>query len=90
MGWLFFDKIVRMGLSLIVGLWVARYLGPAQYGLLNNSLALATLFGAFATLGLESFVIQGIVRTPEKQTDILGTAFYLKLWAGCLTYFFAT
>ena len=24
-GWLFFDKILRMGVGLIVGVWVARY-----------------------------------------------------------------
>jgi len=87
--WLFFDKIVRMGLSLVVGLWVARYLGPEGFGVLNNAMALATLFGAFATLGLESFVIQDIIKTPSQKSIILGTAFYLKLMAGLLTYFFA-
>ncbi len=25
--WLFFDKILRMGVGLLVGVWVARYLG---------------------------------------------------------------
>jgi O-antigen/teichoic acid export membrane protein len=29
-GWLFFDKIMRMGVGLVVGVWVARYLGPEQ------------------------------------------------------------
>ncbi len=87
--WLFFDKIIRMGLSLLVGLWVARYLGPENFGILNNSLALTTLFGAFATLGLESFVIQDIIKRPSQKPSILGTAFYLKLTAGLLTYFFA-
>ncbi|MBI1770253.1 MAG: flippase [Bacteroidetes bacterium] len=87
--WLFFDKMVRMGLSLVVGLWVARYLGPARFGMLNNAIAFATLFGAFATLGLESFVIQDVIKSPAKRLSILGTAFYLKLIAGSITYVFA-
>lgn len=27
-GWLFFDKFLRMGVGLFVGVWIARYLGP--------------------------------------------------------------
>lgn len=26
--WLFGDKILRMGVGLLVGVWLARYLGP--------------------------------------------------------------
>jgi hypothetical protein len=32
MGWLFVDRFVRMGMGLFVGVWVARYLGPVQFG----------------------------------------------------------
>jgi|GEM_PF-5865723 len=31
-GWLFLDKVLRMGVGLLVGVWVARYLGPEQFG----------------------------------------------------------
>ncbi len=39
MGWLFVDRFVRMGMGLFVGVWVARYLGPDQFGSLNFALA---------------------------------------------------
>ena len=32
--WLLFDKLARALLGLLIGAWVARYLGPAQFGLL--------------------------------------------------------
>jgi len=35
-GWLFADRVLRMGVGLIVTAWVARYLGPQQFGLLNQ------------------------------------------------------
>ena len=38
-GWLVADKIVRMGVALIVTVWIARYLGPKDFGLLNYTLA---------------------------------------------------
>ncbi|EMJ38124.1 hypothetical protein LEP1GSC079_0094, partial [Leptospira interrogans str. FPW1039] len=31
-GWLFFDKIFRMGMGMFLGVWIARYLGPDSYG----------------------------------------------------------
>ncbi len=31
-GWLSFDKVLRMGVGLVVGIWVASYLGPEQHG----------------------------------------------------------
>lgn len=34
--WLFGEKILRMVVGLFVGIWVARYLGPEQFGLLSN------------------------------------------------------
>jgi len=63
-GWLFADKLFRMGMALVVGVWVARYLGPGQFGLLNFSGAFITLFSAVALLGLESIVVRDMVRNP--------------------------
>lgn len=34
-GWLDGEKILRIGISLFVGVWVARYLGPEQYGVFS-------------------------------------------------------
>ena len=31
-GWIIFDKLLRALLGLLVGAWVARYLGPSQFG----------------------------------------------------------
>jgi polysaccharide transporter, PST family len=83
--WLFADKILRMGVGLLVGVWIARYLGPRQYGLWNYAIAFAALFGALATLGLDSIVMRELVRCPDKTNELLGTAFALKLIGGILT-----
>ncbi len=77
--WLTADRVVRMGIGLIVAVWVARYLGPEQFGILNYALAFVALFTAFATLGLEHISIREIVRNTDVKYDIIGTTFYLKL-----------
>ena len=84
--WLFFDKILRMGVGLLVGVWVARYLGPEQFGLLSFALAFVGLFGAVATLGLHGIVVRDIVRDQTSASETLGTAFALQLLGGLTAY----
>ena len=88
--WLFADKILRMGVGLLVGVWIARYLGPRQFGLWNYAIAFAALFGAVATLGLDSIVMRELVRCPDKTNELLGTAFALKLIGGVLALLIST
>ena len=85
-GWLFFDKILRMGLGLLIGVWIARYLGPEQFGLLSFAIAFTWLFSAVSTLGLPEIVVRDLVREPDTKLETLGTAAALLLLGGILTY----
>jgi len=85
-GWLFFDKLLRMAVGLFVGIWIARYLGPEQFGLFSFSTAFVSLFGAIAALGLQSIVVRDIVRDPAGKGETLGTAMVLQTVGGVLAY----
>lgn len=85
-GWLFFDKVLRMGVGLLVGVWVARYLGPTQFGLYSFATAFVGMFGAVAGLGLQSIVVRDLVRHPENKSETLGTAAALQLAGGPVAY----
>ena len=85
-GWLFFDKILRMGGGVLVGVWIARYLGPQQFGLLNFATAFVSLFDVIAGLGLQGVVVRDIVRDPACKEETLGTAAGLQLIGGLLAY----
>lgn len=89
-GWLFADRVLRMGVGLIVTAWLARYLQPEQFGLLNYAIAFTGLFGTIAALGLDQIVVRNIVSEPETKDETLGTAFALKLCSGLATFFLAT
>lgn len=88
-GWLFADKIIRMGVGLFVGVWVARYLGPEQFGIYNYAIAFVALFSAFATLGLDGIVVRDIVHNPADKDKTLGTSFVLRLIGGIVTLLLA-
>lgn len=82
LGWLFLDYVLRLGVGLFVGVWLARYLGPKQFGLLSYATAFVAMFGALANLGLEGIVVRDIVRDPSAKDEILGTVFVLNLAGG--------
>jgi len=88
--WILGERILRMGVSLFVGIYVARYLGPERFGLLSYASSFVGIFVALATLGLDEVVVRELVKTPEQRERILGTSFLLKLvgtllmWAAIL------
>lgn len=88
--WLFSDRVLRMGVGLIVGVWMARYLGPEQFGLLSFAMAFVALFGAVASLGLQGIVVRDIVRDPALAPEILGTGFVLQLLGGLAAFVLVT
>jgi O-antigen/teichoic acid export membrane protein len=85
-GWLFADRILRLGVGLVVSVWIARYLGKEQFGLLSYATAFVGLFLPFAMLGLESIVVRDLVREPTRAPETMGSAFGLKLLAGLVSY----
>ena len=77
--WLFGEKILRMIVGLFVGIWVARYLGPEQFGLFSYAQSFVGLFVAIAGLGLDGIIVRELVKDESKRDALLGTAFRLKL-----------
>lgn len=84
--WMFAEQILRLVAGLLVGIWVARYLGPSQFGLFSYAIAFAAIFGSLAKLGLDRIVVRELVRDPNKKEIYLGTAFWLKI-CGALVMF---
>ena len=88
--WLLGERALRIAVSLFVGIYVARYLGPERFGLLSYALSFVGIFVALATLGLDEVVVRELIKTPEQREKILGTSFLLKLvgtllmWAAIL------
>lgn len=84
--WLFSDKILRMGVGLVVSVWLARYLGPEDFGLFNFAIAFVSLFGALSTLGLPGIVVRDLVSDPKGRFETLGSAFALQIGGGLTAF----
>lgn len=84
--WLIFQNIYSMGLSLIVGALSARYLEPANYGLIGYGASLVNLFASVSQLGLDSILVNEIVTNPDKKGTIIGTALCMRLPASAVSF----
>lgn len=76
---MFGEQLLRMSTGLLVGIWIARYLGPEKFGVFSYALAFVAIFGSIAKLGLDGIMVRNLVNDPQKQAVYLGTAFWLKL-----------
>ncbi|HEY3429119.1 MAG TPA: flippase, partial [Cyclobacteriaceae bacterium] len=77
--WLVLEKGFTLLVGLVVGIYVARYLEPERFGLLNYAISFVSIFSAFSTLGMDQIIVRELAKQPEKQSDLLGTGFMLKL-----------
>lgn len=77
--WMMAEQMLRIIAGLLVGIWVARYLGPEQFGLFSYVLAFTAIFAGIAKLGLDELLVRELVNRPELRDTYMGTAFWLKV-----------
>jgi polysaccharide transporter, PST family len=81
-GWALAERVLRYAVGFVVGIWMARYLGPEQYGLLNFAMAFVTVFAFMTALGLDSLAVREIVRNPGVRDEMIGTLVTMRLIGG--------
>lgn len=77
--WLLAERIVRIGINFFVTIYLVKYLGPDNFGLLSYAISFVTILASFATLGMDSIIVRDLVAGEDKSNVILGTSFYLRL-----------
>ena len=82
--WALTGKIVNMCGALLVGILVARYLGPDKYGLMNYVISYVSIFTVISTFGLENIEIRELSKNPQRKDYILGTCLAMRFAFSCL------
>ncbi len=77
--WYLSEKLLRLTGAFLVSAWVARYLGPQQFGTLAFAMGLVAMIGFLGSLGLESLVVRDLVQHPERESRIASSYFSLRL-----------
>jgi O-antigen/teichoic acid export membrane protein len=83
--WAVTGKVITLLGGLLVGIFIARYLGPEQYGLMSYVTSYVALFQVLAYFGMDQIEIREESKTPEEKDKIIGTAFTLKIGFAIIT-----
>ncbi|ACS91096.1 flippase [Thermococcus sibiricus] len=83
---LFVARVVSMLLGFFYVMYTARYLGPANYGILSFALALTGIFGVIANFGLDPLTVREVARDKSLARKYLANGIVLKLLFGTLTF----
>jgi O-antigen/teichoic acid export membrane protein len=83
------DRGFRLVIGFVLGVLIARFYGPAEFGQLNYVLATASVFGSLSSLGLDDIVPRDMAALNQAgltRDDIEKTAFILRLFGGTAAY----
>lgn len=89
-GWMFFAKLSGMVIAFITTAYIARHLGPTNYGQLSYALSFTALFGFISSLGIDQILYRELIRFPEKRNEYMGTALALRVTAGAVSVILCT
>ncbi|MES2108264.1 MAG: flippase [Bacteroidota bacterium] len=81
-GMMFIGRIGSLAIKMFVGIAVANYLHRENNGILTGGTVYIYFFSAVATLGLDQFIVKELHQFPENRDAILGTSFWMKVFAG--------
>lgn len=82
--WIIICKAAQSVLQLVIGMLTARYLGPANYGLINYAKSIVAFVLPVTQLGLNATLVRELVERPEKEGEILGTSLVMSILSSML------
>ncbi len=83
--WIIVTKVLSIGISLASTFYVARTLGPQNFGELNYALSIVNLLAFFSAIASSTIICRDLVRYKDRHNIILGTAWVLTMLGILLT-----
>jgi len=77
--WLLARQIITTFNSLVLGIVLARHLGPEDFGVLNYAISLVMMVMPLTTLGMRNLALREYASRPDDAERILGTITLMRL-----------
>lgn len=81
-----FSNAISKVAGLFAVIYLARILGPAEFGKMNFALAIVSYFSILAHLGLGTIGIRELAQNPGNRTACINQILSLKLLLGCASF----
>ena len=87
LSWLLFDKIFRASANIFLSIFLARNLGPENFGILNYFLAFLFLFSSISAFGINTVLVNQILKTKKniKYNSII-SSYYFRFILSLINY----
>ena len=83
--WTILDKVFRFFFVTLINIFLARYLGPSDYGLLNYIISFVIIFSPIASFGIDNILIRELVKNKESQNKIIISGLIICLVGSLIT-----
>ncbi|MBQ0036870.1 MAG: flippase [Firmicutes bacterium] len=77
--WMLTGRIIQMGLVFVTTMFIARYLGPTDYGSIQHTYSYVAFFAQVCALGMNEIVVKELIDNKEKNDEILGTMIVFRM-----------
>lgn len=78
-----FSKIILGGFTFI---YVVRYLGPNDFGLISYALSIIGILHPLSTLGLDAIIFRNIIRDKKNEKIIIKTSYLIRIVSGTILF----
>jgi len=79
--WMMLENLVKILVGFTISVYVIRYLGPKDFGLISYSLSIVGILTPFASLGLDAILFRNLINDSANEATLIYTAKVLKLLA---------
>ena len=77
--WMMLANLIKILFGTLTTIYVIRYLGPKDFGLLSFALSIIGILYPLATLGLDSILFRNIIKNKDNESTLIITAFRMRL-----------
>lgn len=84
--WLLLQNAVKLVFGLTVSLYLAKYLGPEDFGVYSYAISIISVLLLFTNLGIGPILIRELVDNKINKMSLLGSSFALKLIGGIIGF----
>lgn len=78
-GWIICVQIIKSLITLLISMFTARYLGPANYGIINYASSIVAFVSPIVFLGLTETLVHEIINNKQEEGEVLGTSIAMSI-----------
>ena len=82
---IYVEKIIKIISGVVIAAWMARYMGPSNFGKWSYALLIFSFFQSVVTLGIDSILVREIISRPNETHSLIANSIIGRLCLGFLS-----